>query len=120
MSKRDNEYPVCSACKSKAVTIDADASWDMEQQEWRLGAVFDTPRCHDCDGECSLEWRTEPDTPHAFITIHHGHITYRMGSHQGSYPGNDVRAMGAVLQWIRNSGGAEATFEIRDERGGAS
>jgi hypothetical protein len=39
---------VCAACGSEEVTREAWAEWDVEAQDWRLGAVFDHAWCHRC------------------------------------------------------------------------
>ena len=45
---------VCDECGSDEVSRDAWADWDIEKQEWVLGAVFDDARCHKCGCETSL------------------------------------------------------------------
>lgn len=45
---------VCSKCGSDHVSRDAWADWDVESQDWVLGAVFDAGFCHRCEGEASL------------------------------------------------------------------
>jgi hypothetical protein len=45
----------CGTCGGRKVTRDAWAEWDVEEQEWVLGAAFDYAYCHDCDGETRLE-----------------------------------------------------------------
>ena len=51
---------------------------------------------------------------HAFITIHHTHIAYRLGNSTGSNPGNDIECLAAICQHLQNF--HAETFEIRDER----
>jgi len=46
---------VCERCGGNTVTRDAWAAWDVEAQEWVLGAAFDYAYCHDCDEETRLE-----------------------------------------------------------------
>lgn len=45
---------VCNACGSDEVSRDAWADWDVKNQQWVLGAVFDYAHCHKCDGETRL------------------------------------------------------------------
>jgi hypothetical protein len=45
---------VCNVCGSDEVSRDAWADWDVTNQEWALGAVFDYAHCHKCDGETRL------------------------------------------------------------------
>jgi hypothetical protein len=37
---------LCERCGSKRVTLDAWAEWDVDQQEWVLGATYDQTYCH--------------------------------------------------------------------------
>jgi hypothetical protein len=39
---------LCPACGSDDVGLDAYAEWDVEKQEWVLGATYDQHQCHDC------------------------------------------------------------------------
>jgi hypothetical protein len=48
---------VCSWCGSADVSRDAWASWDVEEQDWVLGAVFDQGFCQACECERGLEER---------------------------------------------------------------
>jgi hypothetical protein len=45
---------VCNMCGGDTVTRDAWAEWDVEAQEWVLGAAYDYAFCHDCEGETKL------------------------------------------------------------------
>jgi hypothetical protein len=45
---------ICGRCGSDEVSRDAWANWDVDQQEWILGNVFDYGHCHRCEGESSL------------------------------------------------------------------
>ena len=45
---------VCEECGSERVTRDAWAEWDVEQQDWVLGAVFDYAFCHQCEGDAHI------------------------------------------------------------------
>lgn len=45
---------VCNMCGGNTVTRDAWAAWDVEAQEWVLGAAYDYAYCHDCDEETRL------------------------------------------------------------------
>jgi hypothetical protein len=45
---------VCGTCGSDEVSRDAWADWDVDKQDWVLGAVFDYGHCHKCEGESSL------------------------------------------------------------------
>lgn len=53
--------PVCNHCQSEAVKLDAFAVWDKSKTDWALESTFDNAWCDDCDGECSLDWVTEPE-----------------------------------------------------------
>lgn len=46
---------VCRICGGTTVTLDAWAEWDVEAQEWVLGATYDYSFCHDCQEETHLE-----------------------------------------------------------------
>ncbi len=45
---------LCERCGSDTVTLDSWAEWNIEQQEWVLGATYDHTYCHKCDGETHL------------------------------------------------------------------
>lgn len=45
---------VCETCGSDLVTRDAWAEWDVDQQDWVLGAAYDYTFCHKCEGETHL------------------------------------------------------------------
>jgi len=45
---------VCNMCGGKTVTRDAWAAWDVDGQQWVLGAAYDYAFCHDCEGETRL------------------------------------------------------------------
>ena len=45
---------LCERCGSNHVTLDAWAEWNVEQQEWVLGATYDHTYCHKCDSETHL------------------------------------------------------------------
>ena len=45
---------ICKTCGSDLVTRDAWAEWDVEEQEWTLGAAFDYAFCHKCETETHL------------------------------------------------------------------
>lgn len=46
---------VCEECRSELVTRDAWAEWDVETQNWVLGAVYDYAYCHKCEGDTHIE-----------------------------------------------------------------
>lgn len=46
---------VCSDCGSSDVRREAWAEWDVEDQEWVLGQVFDQGFCGACVGDASLQ-----------------------------------------------------------------
>ena len=46
---------VCEKCRSELVTRDAWAEWDVDDQEWVLGAVYDYAYCHECQGDARIE-----------------------------------------------------------------
>jgi hypothetical protein len=55
MSNHDKRYAmVCNSCGSDEVSRDAWADWDVKNQQWVLGSVFDYGHCHKCDGETRL------------------------------------------------------------------
>ena len=45
---------VCEECGSELVTRDAWAEWEVGQQEWVLGAIFDYAYCHKCEGDAHI------------------------------------------------------------------
>ena len=45
---------VCEKCGSDLVTRDAWAEWDIDQQDWVLGAAFDYTFCHQCEAETHM------------------------------------------------------------------
>lgn len=49
-----NVEMICSHCGGTNVMRDAWAVWNIEAQNWTLGAVFDYAHCDDCGGEASL------------------------------------------------------------------
>lgn len=46
---------ICETCGSERVTRDAWAQWNVEGQDWTLGAIYDYAYCHACDGETRIE-----------------------------------------------------------------
>ena len=52
---------VCEDCGSEQVTRDAWAEWNVETQDWHLGAVFDYAYCHRCQREARIEERPLQD-----------------------------------------------------------
>lgn len=45
---------VCKQCGGTTVTRDAWAEWNVDDQEWQLGAAYDYAFCHDCEAETHL------------------------------------------------------------------
>lgn len=45
---------LCERCGSDLVTLDAWAEWNVDQQDWVLGATYDHTFCHKCDAETRL------------------------------------------------------------------
>jgi hypothetical protein len=45
---------VCEQCGSDLVTRDAWAEWNVEEQDWELGAAFDYTFCHKCAAETHM------------------------------------------------------------------
>lgn len=45
---------ICRTCSGSNVTRDAWAEWDVDQQIWVLGAIYDFAFCHDCEEETQL------------------------------------------------------------------
>lgn len=55
---------ICGTCGSDLVTRDAWAEWDVEEQEWVLGAAYDYAFCHKCECETRLvEVKLAPAVP---------------------------------------------------------
>ena len=54
-SDRKRVTYVCNMCGGNTVTRDAWAEWDVDEQDWVLGAAFDYAYCHDCQEETRLE-----------------------------------------------------------------
>ena len=51
---------VCSHCGSENVKADAFASWEYDAQRWEVEQTFYKGGwCDDCDGETSIEEKTE-------------------------------------------------------------
>jgi hypothetical protein len=44
----------CRDCGSENVGRDAWALWDVREQDWQVGPVFDHAYCFDCDKEARL------------------------------------------------------------------
>ena len=42
---------VCKHCGSEEVKVDAWAKWDVKNQKWVLGDMYDNAVCEKCDGE---------------------------------------------------------------------
>ena len=45
---------LCERCGSDLVTLDAWAEWNVEEQDWVLGATYDHTFCHECEAETPL------------------------------------------------------------------
>jgi hypothetical protein len=55
MADVDKRYAIiCNTCGSDEISRDAWANWDIRNQEWVLGAVFDDAQCHRCERETRL------------------------------------------------------------------
>jgi hypothetical protein len=46
---------VCEECGSTLVTRDAWAEWNVDAQDWELGAIYDYAFCHKCERETNIE-----------------------------------------------------------------
>jgi hypothetical protein len=46
---------ICRDCGGNNVCRDAWAVWDLDKQDWVLGAVFDDGHCEDCECGARLE-----------------------------------------------------------------
>lgn len=46
---------VCARCGSEMVTREAWAEWDVNKQEWVLGAIHEDAFCHHCEGKTRIE-----------------------------------------------------------------
>ena len=53
-SDRKRVTYVCNMCGGRTVTRDAWAAWDVDGQQWVLGAAYDYAFCHDCEDETRL------------------------------------------------------------------
>jgi len=45
----------CEECGSTLVTRDAWAEWNLDAQDWELGAIYDYAFCHKCERETHIE-----------------------------------------------------------------
>ncbi len=45
----EKQAPICSKCNSPNLTLNADAKWSIEADDWILDDVFDQHQCQDCD-----------------------------------------------------------------------
>lgn len=52
MTETNQIRPVCARCGSSDVSRDAEAAWDVAEQEWTLKVVRDQAFCN---GECGRE-----------------------------------------------------------------
>jgi hypothetical protein len=52
-------------CGGNTVTRDAWAEWDIDTQEWILGAAYDYAFCHGCQQETRLEEIEQAAAPSA-------------------------------------------------------
>ena len=58
MSDQSKEMTIimqCCECGSTNVRRDAWAVWDVDNQQWELGTIFDAGHCEDCEHEASLK-----------------------------------------------------------------
>ncbi len=56
----------CKHCNSASVMRDAWAQWDVDDQDWVLGSVFDQAYCNACSGETTLvEEEVQGESPNA-------------------------------------------------------
>ena len=46
---------VCGTCGTENIRRDAWAEWDVANQEWVLGCVFDAGHCEECGGSSNLK-----------------------------------------------------------------
>ncbi len=58
---------VCATCGSDNVRRDADATWNVELQQWELCAVYDNATCEKCGGETVIAEipKTQQEAPNA-------------------------------------------------------
>ena len=54
---------ICRDCGGNNVCRDAWAVWDIDEQDWVLGAVFDDGHCDDCECGARLEEVELPPQP---------------------------------------------------------
>ena len=53
--------PVCNACGSTGVLVDAWASWDIDSRRWELHSTYEPAAiCTECDTECSYSMKPVP------------------------------------------------------------
>ena len=45
---------ICAECGSDDVWIDATAVWDVENQNWELGSMFQQEVCRKCETEVKI------------------------------------------------------------------
>ena len=57
---------ICRDCGGNNVCRDAWAVWDIDEQDWVLGAVFDDGHCEDC--ECGARLEEVELSPHSSPT----------------------------------------------------
>ena len=56
-SRATRSTPVCAACRSDDIIVQATAQWSNESQEWELAATFAQPaHCVSCNGPCGIDW----------------------------------------------------------------
>lgn len=57
------EFPVCGACGSTHVVVDAFAEWNAETQEWVLHSTYGDGEgvCDACGADGPLVWRPLPE-----------------------------------------------------------
>lgn len=56
MTDQPKQKPICEACGSEDILVDAYASWDVETQKYVLHSTYDDTRCNDCGGENTERW----------------------------------------------------------------
>ena len=56
-SRATRSTPVCAACQSDDIIVQATAQWSNESQAWELAATFDQPaHCISCNRACGIVW----------------------------------------------------------------
>lgn len=53
---RTSPPPVCKACGSDNVSVDAGCRWSSDASAWVVASIYDDAHCDDCGDECELTY----------------------------------------------------------------